>query len=369
MYLIAFMTVSIHGCYIGSKVVMSLLALELGASQFLIGVLASCYAIMPLVLGVFAGRLADTIGMRTPMLVGASLAGTAMLVGFLWQKIALLFAIALLMGGAFVMFNVAVQSLTGALGKPEDRTRNFNILTISYSVSTFVGPMVAGFTIDYASHAWAFFALALLTLAPIALLVFHHGFVQVPIQKAASEEKSAFDLLGNPPLRRVIIMSGLMVAAWELFGFYMPVFGHSIGLSASTIGMIMGTAATATFATRFCLPFFPAPFPAADGAVVLHAGSGRRLRAAAAARRGLRHRRVRLRDRFRDRRRAADLDVDGLRSLTRRPRRRSHRTAPDREQPGAHLHPDDGGIGRGFVRCRTGVLAQRGDADGDQLAG
>ena len=56
-------------------------------------------------------------------------------------------------------------------------------------------------------------------------------------------------------------MSGLMVAAWELFGFYMPVFGHSIGLSASTIGMIMGTAATATFATRFCLPFFLRRFP------------------------------------------------------------------------------------------------------------
>ena len=45
-----------------------------------------------------------------------------------------------------------------------------------------------------------------------------------------------------------------MVAAYELFGFYMPVFGHSVGLSASTIGVIMGTYATATFLTRFFLP-------------------------------------------------------------------------------------------------------------------
>ena len=254
MYLIAFMTIAIHGCYIGSKVVVSLLALDLGASQFLIGLLASFYAVMPLMLGVFAGRLADTIGMRVPLLAGSALAGVAMLIGFVWQQIAALFAVAILMGAAFMLFNVAVQSLTGAYGKPGDRARNLSILTISYSISTFVGPVIAGFTIDYAGHAQAFLAFALITLGPIALLVFYPRISRVPIEKAGKQNKSALELLRNPPLRRVIIMSGMMVAAWELFGFYMPVFGHSIGLSASTIGVIMGAYAVATFLTRFCLP-------------------------------------------------------------------------------------------------------------------
>ncbi len=55
MYLIVLLSIAIHGCYIGSKVVVSLLALELGASQFLIGVLASLYALLPLVLGASFG--------------------------------------------------------------------------------------------------------------------------------------------------------------------------------------------------------------------------------------------------------------------------------------------------------------------------
>lgn len=254
MYLIALLSIAVHACYIGSKVVVSLLALELGASQLLIGVLAALYAVMPLMLGVYSGRLADTIGMRGPMLVGAAFATVAMLCGFAWQALAALFVTATLMGAAFVFYNVSIQNLTGAYGRPEERARNFNILTIGYSVSTFIGPMIAGFSIDYAGHASAFLIFALLTLVPIAVLTFYPRLVRVPLHKLEREERRALDLLRSPPLRSVIVMSGLMVAGYELFGFYMPVFGYSIGLSASTIGVIMGTYATATFATRFVLP-------------------------------------------------------------------------------------------------------------------
>lgn len=254
MFLIVLMSIAIHACYIGSKVVMSLLALELGASQLLIGVVASLYALLPLLLGVYSGRLADTIGMRVPMLIGTVLTGIAMLVGFAWQQFAALFAIAILMGAAFVFFNVSVQNLTGAWGRPEERPRNFSILTIGYSISSFIGPMIAGFTIDYAGHARAFLVLALLTLLPLGLLTLFPRITRVAVPKAEKQERRALDLLRDPPLRSVIVMSGLMVAAYELFGFYMPVFGHSVGLSASTIGVIMGTYATATFLTRFFLP-------------------------------------------------------------------------------------------------------------------
>lgn len=254
MYLIVLLSIAVHACYIGSKVVVSLLALQLGASQLLIGVLASLYAVMPLMLGVYSGRLADTIGMRVPMLVGAACASVAMLCGAMWPGINALLATAILMGAAFVFYNVSIQNLTGAYGRPEQRSRNFSILTIGYSVSTFIGPMIAGFTIDYAGHARAFLVFAVLTLFPIVVLIIYPRLTRVPVHKLEREERRALDLLRDPPLRSVIVMSGLMVAGYELFGFYMPVFGYSIGLSASTIGVIMGTYASATFVTRFVLP-------------------------------------------------------------------------------------------------------------------
>ena len=108
MPLIVLICVSIHGCYIGSKVVVSLLALELGASQFLIGGLASLYALLPLALGVYSGRLADTIGMRVPMLVGCALTAIAILyhaAQFCW----------VLLAGAYALLD---QTLAG-VGRAE----------------------------------------------------------------------------------------------------------------------------------------------------------------------------------------------------------------------------------------------------------
>jgi hypothetical protein len=55
MYLILLLNMSIHSCYVGSKVVLALVALDLGASQFLLGLLIACYGAIPILLGVFAG--------------------------------------------------------------------------------------------------------------------------------------------------------------------------------------------------------------------------------------------------------------------------------------------------------------------------
>jgi MFS family permease len=254
MYLIVLLSMALHSCYIGSKVVVSLLALELGAGQFTIGVLAALYAVLPLVLGVYSGRLADTIGMRVPMMAGAALGVAAMLCGYFGQQLEALFATAALMGAAFVFYNVSIQNLAGAWGQPEDRARNFSLLTIGYSLSSLAGPLIAGFSIDYAGHARAFLIFSLLACFPIVVLAVGPGVTRVGTQPPEKHERRALDLLRDPPLRRLVIMSGLMVAAYELYGFYMPVYGHSIGLSASTIGVILGTYATATFLSRFFLP-------------------------------------------------------------------------------------------------------------------
>lgn len=254
MSLIILLGIAVHSCYMGSKVVVSLLALELGASQAVVGSLAACYALVPLALGVYSGRLIDTIGMRVPMLAGATCTGTAMVIGWLWPQLAGLLVVAILMGTGFVLFNVSIQNLTGGFGRPEQRARNFAWLSIGYSVSAFIGPVLSGFSIDYAGHGKTFLFFAVFTLLPIAVLAFNTTFTRVDVSPAKEGKRNTLDLLRDAPLRRLIITSGLCVAASELFAFYVPVFAHSIGLAASTIGIILGAYATAVFVTRFMLP-------------------------------------------------------------------------------------------------------------------
>ncbi|MGH6738035.1 MAG: MFS transporter, partial [Bradyrhizobium sp.] len=40
----------------------------------------------------------------------------------------------------------------------------------------------------------------------------------------------------------------------DLFQFYVPIYGHDIGLSASVIGFVVATFAVASFAVRFAMP-------------------------------------------------------------------------------------------------------------------
>lgn len=246
-------SMAIHSCYVGSKVLVSLYALHLGASQFTVGILAACYAFMPLVLGVYTGRLADSRGLRMPIMLGAVLTCAAMVTGFLSTSLTGLFALAALVGGGFVFFNVSVQTLAGALGKPEDRTRNFAWLSIGYSSSALIGPVFAGFSIDHLGHSTTFLLFAFFPLVPIAILIFKPHITRIARPAPSAAERNTFDLLRDKQLRKLIVISGLSVASAELFTFYVPVFAHQIGLSASVIGIILGSYALAIALTRFML--------------------------------------------------------------------------------------------------------------------
>jgi MFS family permease len=208
---------------------------------------------MPLMLGVYSGRLADRRGMRMPLLLGAALTVAAMLTGFFWRSVPGLFSVALLMGAGFVFFNVSVQTLAGGIGRPEHRTRNFAWLSIGYSSSNLVGPVVAGFSIDHLGFGATFLLFAFFPLLPIAMLVFKPQMTRVAKAGATPAQRKTLDLLQDAPMRRLILISGLSVASAELFAFYVPVFTHEIGLSASSTGMILGSYACAIAVTRLFL--------------------------------------------------------------------------------------------------------------------
>lgn len=68
------------------------------------------------------------------------------------------------------------------------------------------------------------------------------------------EQRRLADLLRMPVLRRVFIVSGILSMAWDLFTFVTPIYGSSIGLSATAIGLILGAFGAAIFVVRLILP-------------------------------------------------------------------------------------------------------------------
>lgn len=254
--------ISNHVVLTGSRVVVSLDALSLGASAGTVGGLLAVFALLPMFFAIPAGRLADRIGVRRPMLAGSIGMAASAVIATVFPGLPALFVTAMLSGLSFMAFQVAAQYATGEMGGPAARTRNFGLLALGYSTSSIAGPLIAGFMIDHAGFRAAFAVLALMPLLPIAVLAGNH--VRLPGPHPAHNthaQARTLDLIADGNLRRVFLINGMIALAWELHTLFVPIYGNAIGLSASKIGVILAAFAAATFTVRLSMPLIAARIP------------------------------------------------------------------------------------------------------------
>jgi MFS family permease len=241
----------------GSKMLVALFAIELHAGPSTIGLLISMYAIFPLGLAVYAGRYSDRVGVRRPMVLGSIGMCASLLMPAMFPSMASLFISAALVGIANIFFHVSSHNLVGALGDVGERTANFGTFSLGSAVSGMIGPMLVGFMVDRAGYTNTYYVLTAISIVPALALMAYSGFI--PAHIASKQEVQAgtgvTDLLKMPKLRNTLLTSGVILTGIDLFNFYMPIHGRSIGLSASMIGIIIGMQAAAAFVVRLWMPW------------------------------------------------------------------------------------------------------------------
>jgi MFS family permease len=215
------------------------------------------YALLPALLSVSAGRWVDRGGLQRPLLLGSTGVCVGILLPFLFPGLIVLYATSVIVGVSFMLINVAAYHAVGELSTPEDRAVNFSYVALGYSTSSFIAPVLSGVGIDHFGHRMTFLLLALFTVLPILALSTRQ--IPLPTPKPHAEGARAgevFDLLRDAELRRLFITMAVLTVAWDVYNFAIPVHGTRIGLSASEIGIVMGTFAAATFTVRLAMPFF-----------------------------------------------------------------------------------------------------------------
>ncbi len=253
-YIIA-LTILAHTAFTSSRMTVSLYALKLDASPFTIGMLMALYALLPMLLSVSAGRLIDRIGPRIPLLWGNGMLLAGVLAPFAFPGLGTLFPAAMVIGSGFMLSHMISNNLVGAFGRPEDRAANFSWLSLGFSVSGSLGPLVAGFSIDWFGEVKAFAVEGVFAAAALTLAYWRRADLPrhaKPVERPSGH--SLKDLVGNRPLRSVLIVSGMLSMGWDLFTFVMPIHCSNIGLSASTTGLVMGSFGAATFVVRLAMP-------------------------------------------------------------------------------------------------------------------
>jgi len=170
IHLLCIVTVLAHVTFAGTRINLSIYALQLNASPFVVGTLVAFVGVLPVLLSVAIGRWSDRAGPRRPMLAGTAVVAAAALIGFALGNLASLFAVALISGLGYNLFFVAQQQLMGRVGRPDELASNLSLIALAFSLSMFVTPLITGFAIDHAGARATFGLLAAFSVAGCAVV-------------------------------------------------------------------------------------------------------------------------------------------------------------------------------------------------------
>lgn len=254
--------VFVHAAMAGVRMATPLLALRQGYGPAAVGALLALFALTQVFLSIPAGRYADRHGLHRLMHIAIAAAFFGATLAAVLPVYGALCVTALCLGGAVGGVSIALQRHVGRIAEgATELKRVFSWLSIGPAFSNFIGPFSAGVVID-AVGAWlggesgyraAFFMLALMPLLswwclrPVAELP--------PVTRPADAARlSAWDLLRDPMMRRLLLVNWLLASAWDVHTFVVPLLGHERGLPASVIGTILGAFAMAAVLVRLMLP-------------------------------------------------------------------------------------------------------------------
>ncbi|MBP6225200.1 MAG: MFS transporter [Rhizobacter sp.] len=272
--------VFLHSCMTGVRVAAPLLMLRQGHPEWAVGLLLGLFAAAPVATSLRAGRMADRDGYHRPMRLAVALTAVGGLLAAAavwltteapvsgWPALDALrsapsAAAFLMLSGAAMLCGVGanaglivIQRTAGRLagGSGIEVTRVFSWLGLAPAMSNMIGPVIAGTVIDAGGFGSAFLALSALPMISLWWMR------RVPVESTADRPEprpasSAWDLLRSPGLRLVLMVNWLLSSSWDLHAFLVPVLGHERGLSASAIGLILGTFAAAVASVRLLIPW------------------------------------------------------------------------------------------------------------------
>ncbi len=240
----------------GSRILMTLYAVDMGAGPFETGILFALYGLFPFLLAIAAGRIADRFDNRLLMYWGLGTYAVCLVLPFFLPSLSTLFIVAPLWGLTSMLWVVATQNLVGKLSTTDTRTRNFSYYSLGESTGSVIGPIVVGLSIDTLSHQPTFLIMAAIPALCGLVVVFRRHTLPytAPTNTGTQAPRNMKDLLALPAMRNALLSNAAVMAGLDLFNLYMPIYGHSLGFNATTIGLIMGAFGAAAFITRLAIP-------------------------------------------------------------------------------------------------------------------
>lgn len=258
LFVMVFLLIVAHTAFNGIRVATSLAAIKAGGGALWVGILTAMFNLIPAFLAIRAGRAVDRLPLRNMLVFGCVLMVIGGALAAFEPMLWVLAIAACGLGVGWMVIAAASQYAIGMYGNgtEERRIRAFSIMSMGFSISSFLGPLAAGFLIDHTSFRVAFGALAALPLVA-GLLFYARWLLKLPsIEHKVRDAPpgKASELLQIPIVRNTLMTGAVITIGWDLYIFIVPVLGSQLGLSATQIGSVMSLFAAAVFVVRFFMP-------------------------------------------------------------------------------------------------------------------
>jgi predicted MFS family arabinose efflux permease len=236
-----------------------LAAAHVGAGTAGVGLATGVFALLPLLLAVPVGLLADRAGAGRVALGGVLLMGLTTL-ALLAPTLDGLVAAQALRGLGQVALMIGMQGLVAML-VPRDAGREtaYGSFVLGVGAGQLAGPAVGGWLADRAGLSAAFLASAALALAGAAVglrpaLDEAPPAAAIPSGSPGAPPLRTFALLGEPAVRAAVVASSLVMLTQSIATSFYPLLLQRGGVSVAAIGMLLALRGGAICLARPLLP-------------------------------------------------------------------------------------------------------------------
>lgn len=234
--------------------------LELDSSAFTVGLIATVYALLPVLLALSFGRWVSVIGEGRFVILGTASLGVSAVALIYANSIFLLAVAAALSGVAHLACMVGGQTMVSLKSPTDKYDHYFGYYTFSASLGQMIGPIigavVAGSTGVLPKSTSAAFVAALL-LSALALVPVMNWRNEKPTLVAVKSDdgalRSASKLLRNPRIFAAIYTSLAISSAADILIVFLPLYGTEKSFSSFSIGVILAIRAGASMISRLSL--------------------------------------------------------------------------------------------------------------------
>lgn len=246
-------------------------ALELGAGPAEVGFVASCFALLSLIVAVPIGRWVDRIGEPRFIVAGAATMSAVAFWMVTIDSIPLLAVSQAILGLGHIAMVVGIQTMIANHGDAGDRDGRYGAFAVVVSLGQLAGPAIGGFLAGGAARAatgdpdagpatdvvFAAAAGAALVGTLVGVLVARAGRGTLVRARYAPMGEAI-----GPALRRVLAVPSMpqamlasitVLSSVNILIAYLPAYGEATGLSVETVGLLLAIRAGASMTSRILL--------------------------------------------------------------------------------------------------------------------